>query len=252
MKNKSYINDYYFSSDVGKIRLANEDRANILKNDHGDILMLVADGMGGHKKGDYASKLALDVIEEEFKKFPRGFFTTFVLKMWLQEIILKANKVIYDTSEKYKECKGMGTTLVALLIHKKKIIVLNTGDSRAYIYKDNKLERLSEDQSLVDYLKRSGQISEDEAEKREDKNVLMNALGIFPSISLNSKTIRYHNEPLLICSDGLFNNVKEEEISQIISKGLSSNLTVKELINAANRNGGNDNISVCFFKRREA
>ncbi|MCQ2796269.1 MAG: Stp1/IreP family PP2C-type Ser/Thr phosphatase [Bacilli bacterium] len=252
MKNKfTYQNDFAYQVDVGKVRIKNDDQALILTNSNDDVLMIIADGMGGHSKGDYASKLTIDILTEEFKKHKKGFISIFVAKLWLQYVVGKANKLVYNTAEKDKSCKGMGTTLVALLIRKNNIVVLNVGDSRAYIYHNDKIERLSEDESYVDYLKRSGQISESEAEKRKDKNVLLNALGIYPSISFNSRLLMYHNEPLLLCSDGLFNNLKEKDIAAIIKKGMDTKLTVKELINAANRNGGSDNIAVAYFVRRQ-
>lgn len=251
MKNKlTYLNDFAYQVDVGKVRIKNEDQATILTNSSGDILMVVADGMGGRNKGDYASKLAIDILSEEFKKRKKGFISIFVAKLWLQYVVGKANKLVYNTAEKDKTSKGMGTTLVTVLIRKNNIVVLNVGDSRAYLYHNDKIERLSEDQSYVDYLKRSGQISESEAEKRKDKNVLLNALGIYPSISFNSRLLMYHNEPLLLCSDGLFNNLKEKEIASIIKKGMNAKLTVKELINSANKNGGSDNIAVAYFMRK--
>lgn len=250
MKNKlSYQVDYAYQVDIGKVRLKNDDQATILTNSNGDTLMLVADGMGGQKKGDYASKLTVDLLSNEFKKHKKGFISIFVAKLWLQYAVSKANKLVYDTAEKNSDCKGMGTTLVAVLIRKKNIVVLNVGDSRAYLYHNDKLERLSEDESYVDYLKRSGQITESEAEKRKDKNVLLNALGIYPSISYNSRLLTYNDEPLLLCSDGLFNNVKENDIKDIIKKSMNAKSTVNELIADANKNGGTDNIAVAYFIR---
>lgn len=252
MKNKlTYQLDFAYQTDIGKIRIKNEDQAIILTNNNGDTLMVVADGMGGHNKGDYASKLTIDVISEEFKKHKKGFISIFVAKLWLQYAVSKANKTVFNIAEKSADCKGMGTTLVAVLIRKKNIIVLNAGDSRAYLYHNDKLERLSEDQSYVDYLKRSGQITESEAEKRKDKNVLLNALGIYPSISFNLRLLNYHDEPILLCSDGLFNNLKESNIKDIVKKGLSAKSTVSELIMSANKNGGSDNIAVAYFLRSQ-
>lgn len=250
MKQK-YQNDFAYKVDVGKVRIANQDQANILTNSYGDVLMLVADGMGGHNKGDYASKLTIDFLSDEFKKRKKGFVSIFVAKLWLQYVVGRANKLVFNTGEKSVQCKGMGTTLVVILIHKKSIVVLNVGDSRAYLYREDKLEQLSEDESYVEYLKRSGQLSEKEAAKRKDKNVLLNALGIYPSISFNSRLLAYHNESLLLCSDGLFNNLKEEAIKDILKKNFSAKETVNELINKANKNGGSDNIAVCYLTRKQ-
>lgn len=250
MKNKlTYHKDFAYQVDVGKVRIKNEDQAIILTNNPGDTLMIIADGMGGHNRGDYASKLAVDVISDEFKKKKNGFISIFIAKLWLQYAVSKANKYVFNTAEQSDEYKGMGTTLVAVLIRKNNIIVLNVGDSRAYLYQNDKLTKISVDQTYVDYLKRSGQISESEAEKRKDKNVLLNALGIYPSISFDSKLLMYHNEPILLCSDGLFNNVKENIIAEVIKKRMSAKAIVNELIALANKNGGSDNISVAYFIR---
>lgn len=250
MKHKlTYKIDSFYQIDPGKVRIKNEDQANIITNSNGDTLMIVADGMGGHNKGDYASKLAVDSISDEFKKRKLPFTSIFSARLWLQNVINKANKLVFNTAEKVKEYKGMGTTLVVALIRKKNAIILNVGDSRAYIYRNDKLERLSEDQSYVDYLKRSGIIDEAEAENRKDKNILLSALGVYPSVSYNSKILLYHNEPILLCSDGLFNSVKEEDIKNIIKKKSPAKVTVRELINSANKNGGSDNIAAAYFIR---
>ena len=251
MKNKlTYRKDFAYQVDIGKVRIKNEDQAIILTNSSGDTLMVIADGMGGHNRGDYASKLAIDVLSEEFKK-KKSFISIFVARLWLQYVVNKANKIVFNTSEQSDQYKGMGTTLVAVLIRKKNIVVLNVGDSRAYLYQNDKLEKISVDQTYVDYLKRSGQISESEAEKRKDKNVLLNALGIYPSISFDSKMLMYHDEPILLCSDGLFNNLKESNIKDIIKKRMDAKTTVRELIVSANKNGGSDNIAVAYFTRSQ-
>lgn len=248
-KKTTYQEEKASKSIAGRVRLVNEDQTKVLTNAVGDTLLLVADGLGGHNRGDYASKIAVDLISDEFTKRKKGFVSIFVAKLWLQYIFNKANKFVYDTGEKTPSYKGMGTTLVAVLVRKNNIVVTNVGDSRAYIYKDAKLERLSEDQSYVDYLKRSGQINEEEANKREDKNVLLSALGVYPSVSFNSRLLRYNGEPLLLCSDGLFNELKETEMVEILKQKLSAELAVTTLVNKANDNGGRDNISVVYYRR---
>jgi len=250
MKESSYLLDFAFKSDVGKVRLANEDAAAIVKNKSGDILMLVADGLGGHNKGDFASKTSVKYIKECFEK-TKSFASIYIARFWLQHIVTKANKMIFNAGESSSIYKGMGTTLVALLIRRHHICVLNIGDSRAYWLNLDKLQILTEDESLVEYLKRSGQISEDEAKVRTDKNVLMNALGIYPSITYNCRVYRYNNEPILLCSDGLFNNLPENDIKNILSSTDGSFNIASRLVYKANMNGGSDNITAAVFKRSE-
>lgn len=251
MKNKlTYQKDFAYQVDIGKVRIKNDDQAIILTNSSDDTLMIIADGMGGHNGGDYASKLAIDFLSDEFKK-KKSFISIVAAKLWLQNVVSKANKLVFNTSEQSPQYKGMGTTLVVVLIRKKNIVVLNVGDSRAYLYHNDKLEKISIDQTYVDYLKRSGQISESEAESRKDKNVLLNALGIYPSISFDSKILMYHDEPILLCSDGLFNNLKESNIIDIIKSKMDAKTIVRELIASANKNGGSDNIAVAYFIRSQ-
>ncbi|MCQ2791963.1 MAG: Stp1/IreP family PP2C-type Ser/Thr phosphatase [Bacilli bacterium] len=249
MKDIKYQFDYAYQSDVGRIRLKNEDSTTVLINKYNDILLAIADGMGGHNKGDYASHLAISYISEEFKKRKYGFVSIIAAKIWLQHTIGRANKLIFNTAEQNEAYHGMGTTLVAVLIRKNYLIVINIGDSRAYLFANNKLEQLCEDQSYVNYLKNSGQINESEAQKRKDKNILLNALGIYPSVSFESRLLKYNDQPVLLCSDGLCNNLKEINIIKLLQEKVPIKAIVNNLINAANANGGNDNITVIYFKR---
>ena len=251
MKRHNYLIDSYFSTDVGRVRLVNEDQVTILFNKNGEILMLVCDGMGGQNKGDYASNLTLKFISEKFKK-KKESLSIVTTRIWLEEIINKANKLVFSTGESSSIYKGMGTTIVAAIIRKNNIVIVNAGDSRAYMYKDKVLNKLSVDHSVVERLKQYGKINENEANKRLDKNVLTNALGIYPSISFNSKIYKYNNEPILLCSDGIFNNLSDREIIEIISLKISAKDKVIKMIANANRNGGSDNLSVAYLERKDS
>ena len=143
----------------------------------------------------------------------------------------------------------MGTTTVAILIHQDHMILINAGDSRAYRIVNGKLEQLSVDQSYVEYLRRTGQISDEEAKHRNDKNILMNAVGIYPTTSYDIKTYKYNNEGLLLCSDGLFNNLSDQSIAHILNEKINAKDKVISLIKQANENGGTDNIAAAYFTR---
>lgn len=251
-ENLKYHNYYSYKTDRGRVRLTNQDQVTVISNKVGDQLLVIADGLGGHNKGDYASKLAVDFISDAFCA-NKGFISVFVAKYWLQHIINSANRAIYHFGEKNPPYKGMGTTLVMVLIRKNNLICFNVGDSRAYIYQNNTLKLLSEDQSYVGYLTRSGQINKEEAEKREDKNVLLSALGVFPSTSTNVSIHPYKYEPIILCSDGLTNNVSEDDMVKIIKDAnLDAEDKVNALVDKANANGGSDNISVIYFMRNPA
>lgn len=245
-----YIHDYSYLTDIGRVRLTNEDRALVL-NYQDEILIIVADGMGGHNKGDYASKRAIDMISNAFKNRRFKFLSILAGKLWLHNIVNKTNKEIYNIAESNPLYKGMGTTLVVALIKNNNMVILNAGDSRAYIYKNNDLKLLSEDDSYVDFLKRTGKVTESEANERPDKNILLNALGIYPSISFDSRMHRYHNEPLLLCSDGVYNNLSKTELVNILANNENSKNKVMSIILKANENGGSDNLGVAIYSRKE-
>ena len=238
----------YFSSrtDIGRVRIANEDQAYVLTNYHGEVLMVVCDGMGGQNKGDYASKMAIDHLVECFQTKRR--MPVFLSRSWLLRVIKEANAMIYDEAQKRKIYHDMGTTCVAALIQGQKIIVANVGDSRAYAYDERGLVRLTQDQTYVDYLYRSGQIKEREKDSSPNRHVLMNALGIYPSASLDLIVRPYCGETILLCSDGLYNNVSEPEIRAILSTDERPDVKVSSLISEANGNGGSDNVAIAIWE----
>lgn len=249
-KELKYVHDYSCLTDVGRVRLTNEDRALIL-NYQDEILIMVADGMGGHNKGDYASKKVIDIIGDSFKSRKIKFLTIIDAKIWLNYIVGKANKEIFNIADSNPLYKGMGTTLVLALIKNNNMVVLNSGDSRCYMLKNNDLKLLSEDESYVDFLKRTGKVSEIEASQRNDKNILLNAIGTYPSTSFNSKIYRYHNEQLLLCTDGVYNNLSKQEMINILSSKEDGKNKVMSIILKANENGGSDNLGVATYKREE-
>ena len=238
----------YFASrtDIGKVRISNEDQSFVLTNYYGDVLMVVCDGMGGQNKGDYASKMALDHLVESFqtkRKTP-----VFLSRAWLRKTIKEANALIYNEAQNKQAYHDMGTTLVAVLIQGEKMIIANIGDSRAYAYDERGLVHLTEDQTYVDFLYRSGQIAEQEKNSSPDRHVLMNALGIYPSAMLDLYVRPYCGQTILLCSDGLYNNVSEPEIRAVLSTDERPDQKVSSLIAEANGNGGSDNIAIAIWE----
>ena len=238
----------HFSSrtDIGKVRITNEDQAYVLTNYQGDVFMVVCDGMGGQNKGDYASKVAIDHLVEAFqnkKKRP-----SILSRAWLRRVIKEANAIIFNEASKNPMYEGMGTTCVAVLIQGNRMIVANVGDSRAYGYDERGLRRLTNDQTYVDYLYRSGQIAERDKESSPDRHVLMNALGIYPSASLDLTVLPYGGETIMLCSDGLYNNVSEPEIRAILSTDERPDQKISSLIAEANANGGSDNMAIAIWE----
>lgn len=244
---KRFNGTYSYQRDIGKIRLTNEDESQICVNAKGDVLLMVADGMGGHKKGDYASHETINLIKDEFE-MRRGFANEVDALVWIKKTIKKANNQVFTLGDKDIQYAGMGTTLVLALIRKARIYIANIGDSRCYIYKDDKLQQISEDQTYVNYLCKSGKITADEMKTHPKRHVLTNAIGLFPSVSLDLKILDYSGEKVFLCSDGLYNNVSIPDITNILKTDESTELKVSSLINLANFNGGSDNISIALWE----
>ena len=240
---KRYTGQFAHCTDCGRVRISNEDQANVLTNERGDVLLLVCDGMGGQNKGDYASKTALDFVSSSFASCSKPSVR------WLYKTIRKANRALYDESERSPKYSGMGTTLCAVLIQGQKMVVANVGDSRAYSYTaEDGLTRLTKDQTYVSYLLRTGQISEQEALTHPDRHVLMNALGIYASASMDIETKPYSGQAILLCTDGLYNNLSEMEMRAILNTDDRPDQKVKSLIMDANNNAGSDNIGIAYWE----
>ena len=238
---------YAYQTDIGKVRMSNEDQAAVLLNSAGEVLLIVCDGMGGQNKGDYASKMAIDSVCESFLK-KRSHSIRQFNKMWLYSAVKKANLIIYDEASKNPIYKDMGTTIVACLLSHGLLIVANVGDSRAYVSTYESLTQISHDQTYVDFLYRTGKISKDQEMSHPERHVLMNALGIYPSLSLDMKVFPYSGESLLLCTDGLYNSVSENEIHAVISTDERPEQKVQSLIMEANNAGGSDNVGIAYWE----
>ena len=243
---KRYKGNYAHMTDIGRVRVSNEDQAAVLTNEHGDVLLIVCDGMGGQNKGDYASRTAIESLAEAFRNKKTPWFLP---KVWLMRAIRAANSLIYEQAEKNKNYAGMGTTLVAALLIGDRLYVANVGDSRAYIYSPEiGMLHLTSDQTYVEYLYRTGQIDKEEIYTHPERHALMNALGIFPSAAMDLYSRSYHGESILLCSDGLYNNLSETEIRAVLASDQRADQKVKSLIIDANGNGGSDNIGIAFWE----
>lgn len=246
---KNYHGTYAYKIDQGKVRENNEDQAMVLMNAVGETFLIACDGMGGANRGELASKLALDILSEAFKKKPRHRFP-YLNRMWLTKIAKEANAKINRAGDKNGKNKGMGTTMVCALISGNHLLVGNIGDSRAYrlTLEENKLEQLTVDQTYVRYLVSAGKISEQEASSHPDRHVLMNALGIYPSLSITLTDYPYHGESILLCTDGLYNQVSKEQIANVLCTDDRCDQKVATLVALANHNGGSDNIGIALWE----
>lgn len=237
-----------FKTDQGKVRHHNEDNGGIFVNRKGDRLAVVADGMGGHKAGDVASKLAAGLLEERWKETD-DVETPAAAEKWFADHVSDINQAIYEHALANKECEGMGTTLVGAICTERFATIVNIGDSRCYMLNESGFSQLTEDHSLVNELVKSGQISKEDAEHHPRKNLLLKAMGTEKHVDMDLKTITFEDgDMLLLCSDGLSNKLSGNEISDILSQPGALEAKADELIRQANQNGGEDNITIAIVE----
>ena len=237
-----------FKTDRGKVRQHNEDNGGIFTNPEGIRLAIVADGMGGHRAGDVASTMTIELLKKYWET-SGGIITANDAEEWLRKHILAVNQALFDHSETNPECKGMGTTVVAAICTDKFSTIANIGDSRCYLYNETGFKQVTEDHSLVNELVRSGQISKEDAEHHPRKNVLLRALGTEIQVDMDIKTFMFEeNDMLLLCSDGLTNKVSEQELETTVTDGTSLEEKANSLIEMANHYGGEDNITLVIVQ----
>jgi protein phosphatase len=226
-------------SDVGRVRSANQDVCGEFENAEGYRLLVVADGMGGHQGGETASRLALEIIG---RVFDRDFGAADTL---LVRAFRSASDEIHRVGASDPALRGMGTTGVAILIGPRdEGWVAHVGDSRAYRLRDGRLEQITEDHSWVCEEVRQGRITADEAREHPMKNVLLRSIGTGPDIDVSASAIDLQpGDCFLLCSDGLWGEVDDSAIAEILARESPSS-AVGELVDLANANGGTDNVTV--------
>lgn len=237
----------YYLTDNGLVRDHNEDSVLISKNLNGDNIMVVADGMGGHRAGDIASTMAIDIFGKAWSKV-EGFEGRDQALKWLNGMFMDINTSILTYANKHKECLGMGTTLTVALVFSDYTVIGHVGDSRCYVLTKKDLHQITSDHSLVNHLMRRGEITEEEAQFHPKKNVLMKAVGTNKGVEVDYYDFKNDYVSILICSDGLTNLISNEEIFNILVNHNTVEFKVDRMIQAANDNGGYDNISVALLE----
>lgn len=241
-------------SDIGKKRTVNEDSAAVFTLSEGITLAVIADGMGGHRGGDFASSTAIKVIGEEFMKLKTTQFSEQEdWAEWLKETILYVNRMLFNQANENEALKGMGTTLEAVLIRGRSCLGLHIGDSRVYAIQKEEIRQVTTDHSYVNILVDSGEITEQEAEVHPQRNWIMKALGSERSIDPDCYAMELDEGAyLLLCTDGLSNKVDDPTIQKIVFSESTLRETAQELIDTANKMGGEDNISVILIGPRDS
>ncbi|MEW9697817.1 Stp1/IreP family PP2C-type Ser/Thr phosphatase [Paenibacillus sp. SI8] len=234
-------------TDIGKVRLVNEDRAAIHHGLNGLSLAIVADGMGGHQAGDIASTMAVEIIEAQLQTIHWGMPVD-ACKQALKQAIEKANESIYEFASQGENYHGMGTTVVAIIASRELLIIGHIGDSRAYKIAGESITQLTEDHSLVYELVKNGQITPEEADHHPRRNWITRALGTEPGVEVDLYEYAWRpGETILICSDGLSGLVDSSEIWQIVKSHENLEEAAEQLINRALDAGGDDNVTVVLL-----
>jgi len=232
------IDDQAFRTDTGRQRNANEDSVFTRSP-----LFVVADGMGGAQAGEVASKTAVESFDRELPSGPP--------ERVLRETIQAANRTIHDHAQKDPDLAGMGTTITAVIVDPAaaEVAIGHVGDSRAYRLRGSRFERLTRDHSLVEEMRRKGQITEAQAEDHPQRSIITRALGPEPEVEVDLQTVPAQaGDVFLVCSDGLTTMLGDEQIGQLLARATSMQAAVRALVDEANRAGGRDNITVIAFR----
>jgi protein phosphatase len=225
-------------TDTGKRRRRNEDEYVVAPP-----LFAIADGMGGAQAGELASSLAAGAVRDDESVSGSG-------ERRVADLIQEANRRVYQRSSQDASASGMGTTMTVALVEDGAVVFGHVGDSRAYLIRDGRLEQVTEDHSLVAELVRSGKLSPEEAETHPQRSVITRALGTDPDVDVDTFSVPTHAGDLfMLCSDGLTSMVEDETILEAAENHRDDlQAAVKALIRAANKGGGEDNITVVLFE----
>ncbi len=232
------VGAYAVASDTGRRRRRNEDNYVVAPP-----LFAVADGMGGAQAGEIASQLAASALEAGDSDGLEG-------TKRIDALIQEANRRIFDRASTDPTASGMGTTMTVALVEGMTVAIGHVGDSRAYLVRGEQMEQLTEDHSLVNELMKSGRLSEEEAQVHPQRSVITRAVGTDPDVDVDGFTIEAEEgDVILICSDGLSDMVSDEEILELLHANRDDlEKAVKALVAAANRGGGEDNITAVAFQ----
>lgn len=237
----------FYLTDTGRVRSHNEDSVTIVKNASGEHLMIVADGMGGHRAGEIASSMVVTQIGTRFSNL-----STIGSKMdavkWLKENVDEVNASILKYGEEHHESMGLGTTVVMALLTKDFLIFVNIGDSSGYVLKNKVLHKITKEHTLVNFLVETGELTPEEAINHPKKNVLMKALGASEKQELDIFDVDPNVDAILLVTDGLTNMLTMDQVEKVLNdEELKYEDKLIKLIRKCNARGGTDNISIAYL-----
>ena len=237
----------FYLTDTGRVRSHNEDSVTMGKNASGEHLMIVADGMGGHRAGEIASSMVVTQIGTRFSNL-----STIGSKMdavkWLKENVDEVNASILKYGEEHPESMGLGTTVVMALLTKDFLIFVNIGDSSGYVLKNKVLHKITKEHTLVNFLVETGELTPEEAINHPKKNVLMKALGASEKQELDIFDVDPNVDAILLVTDGLTNMLTMDQVEKVLNdEELKYEDKLIKLIRKCNARGGTDNISIAYL-----
>ena len=236
----------YSITDVGQKRTVNQDFVFTSETPVGNLpnLFVVADGMGGHKAGDFASSYAVEVLLSTIREDENSNPVKII-----RAAIENANTQLLREASDNETMSGMGTTMVLVTIVGHYAYVANVGDSRLYLVDENKISQITKDHSLVEEMVRMGEISRDDARNHPDKNIITRAIGAKDSVEVDFYEHRLKKgDIILMCTDGLSNMVEDEELFHIVQGGRDIVESAQSLVETAKENGGTDNIGIVLVE----
>ena len=235
---------YWGLTDPGCVREQNQDAFQMEQLDKNALLCVICDGMGGAKSGNVASSLAVDVFVQEIRRCWISEMDQERIDQMLRSAVKLANFTVYDQAQQFEEFAGMGTTLVAVLLHGKQVTVVNVGDSRAYCVDKDGIRQLTVDHSLVQMMVSRGELTPDQARKYPGKNLITRAIGTESQVTCDLFHRKLERgDCLLLCTDGLSNLMDEQEILFEVAHGLEKQQCCQRLLEIAKNRGAPDNVT---------
>ncbi len=236
------------ATDIGKVRKVNEDNF-LIGTGESFPYIVVADGMGGHRAGEVASRIAVEVIDAELEKNLSTALDYVEAGEVLRQAFISANAKIYAYSKENHKVMGMGTTLTLAMVYQQKLIIAHVGDSRVYAIDKKRIQQITKDHSYVQELVSRGEITKEQAKNHPQKNYITRAMGVEDIIKVDIIIKPYDGEKILVCSDGLTNMLDDSEIFEILNNVKDLDGAAKILVDKANEAGGYDNITAAVMER---
>ena len=232
-------------TDPGNIRQQNQDSYAIVPFGRDRVLMIVCDGMGGAKSGNVASSLAVEVFTDEVRRTQRPGMTPEKAAAMLRSALELSNSAVYEQSQLSDDFTGMGTTLVAAWISRDLAVVINVGDSRAYHFSAQGVHQVTRDHSIVELMVQRGELTPEQAKTYPGKNLITRAVGTEPEVEGDLYVQELHKDDcLLLCSDGLSNEMDDQEILFEVVHGMKKSTCCERLLHIAKNRGAPDNVTV--------